>query len=593
MRERLRNFFRISGQKSVYLYSVAVGMISGLMAGIFMLLLEKSSEYIHHITSDLFLSHRISADGFHVEWSWKILLIIFLPALGGLLTGLLVHFLCREASGMGTDSMIYAFHHKEGQMSTRIPFLKSIATVITLSTGGSGGKEGPISQIGAGFGSMVGRLAQAGARARRTLLLAGTAGGLGAVFHAPLGGALTAAEMVYKEDVESDALLPCVISSSTAYLINQTFFPKGTVFSLHSDISYSFKEIPFYFILGVLCFMGGKFFIQAFQIVQKWNETLKIPPYVKPALGGLAVGMLAVFFPEAAGTGEKFIQKLLHGEFQEIFRTGPLFSIFLFIIFFILKTFSASLTIGTGGSAGVFGPSLYAGCMIGGVMALVSSLVLGTQVSFAGYMLVGMGAFYSGVASAPIAGMIMTCEMVGSYYLLPPLMLVTIISFSLSNKFSIYKNQLLNRFASPAHFWDMNRDIMENIFLKDLSSYFRKYAILPKDTVIRDLESLATEIQASDFIIINPDNTYYGFVSLRKIKNLREESPFIGDLIILEELADTKVPCMDVSDTLKKTFDTVLEYDLDKVAVQENGQVLGYLRIADLFRIYYKFIKKK
>ncbi|HNF17529.1 MAG TPA: chloride channel protein, partial [Leptospiraceae bacterium] len=108
MRERIRSFLKISGQKSVYLYSVVVGMLSGLMAGIFMLLLEKSSEYIQYITSDLFLSHRISSDGMNIEWSSKLLLIIFLPALGGLLTGLLVHFLCREASGMGTDSMIYA-----------------------------------------------------------------------------------------------------------------------------------------------------------------------------------------------------------------------------------------------------------------------------------------------------------------------------------------------------------------------------------------------------------------------------------------------------------------------------------------------------
>jgi chloride channel protein, CIC family len=592
----MREHFRITGHKSIYITSALVGVLSGVFAAVFSYLIELSTHFLAGLNQGHLdtVVYNQAKGGFQMNYNWDLaLLILLLPCLGGLFAGILVYFFAPEASGMGTDSMIHAFHHKEGKMSAKVPLIKSIATIITLSSGGSGGKEGPISQIGAGLGAMVADLVKAGARARRTLLLAGTAGGLGAIFHAPLGGALTAAEMVYKEDVESDALIPCILSSSTAYLVSQKIAPSGTVFHLQSQVFYSYKEFPFYFILGVLCYLFGKVFILFYRQINSQFETLKLPPFLKPAIGGLFVGLVALFFPEATGTGEKFLQKLLNGEFLELYASNTQVSLLLFMGLLILKIFTTTFTVGSGGSAGVFGPSLFSGAMLGGACAIIASAFLG-NVSEAGFMLVGMGAFYSGIASAPIAGMIMVCEMIGSYELLPPLMIVTIISFTLSDKLSIYQSQLLNRFSTPAHFWDMNQDIMSNIRLHNVSEYFRRIALIQNDIPLKTLETKAEEIHASDFVVVTPDNQYFGFLSFRKLKNFHESREHIRDLVLTMDLANTEVAPVLVTGTLKDAFDAVLREDIDKVPiVRQDGFVLGYLRIADLFNIYYKFIKKK
>ncbi len=589
-----RDIFKITGHKSVFIFSALIGILSGIITACFAYVLEFVTHFISSFTNHhLHHTYFRFQSGFTLDYDLVgALLIIIIPVLGGLFSGITVYVFAPEASGTGTDAMINAFHHKEGKMSAKIPLVKSIATIITLASGGSGGKEGPISQIGAGFGAFVADLIKAGARARRTLLLAGTAGGLGAIFHAPLGGALTAAEMVYKEDVESDALVPCIISSSTAYLVSEKILPKGTVFQIKSGVSYSYQELPFYLLVGVLCYMGGKLFILWFNKVQTFFGERKIPTYVKPALGGLLVGLVALFFPEATGTGEHYLQRILNGEFSYIYGSYSHWTVFFFLFLFLLKMLTTAFTVGSGGSAGVFGPSLFAGGMIGGAVAIFASIFLG-PVSNAGFMLVGMGAFYSGIASAPIAGMIMVCEMIGSYELLPPLMIVTIISFTLSNKMSIYPSQLLNRFSTPAHFWDMNQDIMGTIRLFNISEKFRRIVIITTDTPVKLIEKKAEEFHASDFVVIHPDNTYYGFLSMRKIKNFYESRAYVGDLLLAVELADPNIPAVPVTGTLKDAFEAILKHDIDKVAIaRTDGFVLGYLRISDLFNVYYKYIKK-
>lgn len=592
----MKDWFSIKDHKSMYLYSMIVGVLSGMFAALFAFCLEAAIKSVSLLTNNHLQKRRFNSDSYSFNIDFNLFYYIFIPAIGAFLSGLVIHRFCPEASGMGADSMIHAFHYKEGNMNSKVPWIKSISTILTLSSGGSGGKEGPISQIGAGLGILVSNIVNAGARARRTLLLAGTAGGLGAIFHAPLGGALTAAEMVYLEDMESDALIPCIISSSTAYLVSESLMPRGTVFKIKSAIGYRMNEIPFYILLGILCYLGGKLFIKMFYYIQSAADRTGYPIFIKSALGGIAVGAISFLFPEIGGTGDTFIQSLLTEQANKP-TGGEMYPLILFFsAFFLLKILATSLTVGTGGSAGVFGPSLFAGCMIGGAVARFAEIFPGLEhISHTSFMLVGMGAFYSGIASAPIAGIIMVCEMIGNYKLLPPLMTVTIISFMLSNKFSIYKNQLLNRFSTPAHFWDMNHDIMDKIFLKDVpEEYFRNFAVLKTNTPIRTLEELSNEIQASDFIVVNTDDTYYGFVSLRKIKNFYEAREHLANLIIIKDLADTSVPSASMNSSLKQVFDMLSLNDIDKLAVVNQDQrLIGYLKISDVFSIYFNFIRKK
>jgi CIC family chloride channel protein len=585
------SLLRIRDQKSIYFSSVFVGILSGLFASGFSYSLQLAIRTISTLTKNSHQKESLFLSSIPFTFSQTNLVFFLLPILGGLCSGLVVYLFCKDAEGMGTDSMIYSFHQREGKMDSKVPFVKSIATIFTLSGSGSGGKEGPISQIGAGIGTIVADMLGSGARARRTLLLAGTAGGLGAIFHAPLGGAITAAEMVYKEDVESDALIPCILSSGTAFLVTEFFTGKARVFQLKDSVSYSAYEFPFYMLLGILCYLGGKSFIYLYTRIQEISNNISIPFYLKPALGGLLCSLLYLFFPEVSGTGDEFIEDSLQNQTKVLASYQYISPIILYFLLFLFKILATSLTVGMGGSAGVFGPSLFSGCMLGGAMALVAESFLGMGNSPAGFMLVGMGAFYSGVASAPIAGMIMVCEMVGNYELLPPLMLVTILSVSLGNRMTIYKSQLLNRFSTPAHFWDMNQDIMDKIYLKDIPEFIRTLAILDSKTAIESLRKKALELQASDFIV-SDNGRYFGVLSLRKVNTILEMGDENSHLPI-GELCDTKISPILITASLKSAFYTLLEFDIDKAPIIDfDNRLIGYLRISDLFRIYYKHIKK-
>ena len=589
--KNLSSLLRIRDQKSIYFSSVFVGILSGLFASGFSYSLQLATQTISTITKNSHQKESFFLSSIPFTFSQTNLVFFLLPIIGGLSSGLVVYLFCKDAEGMGTDSMIYSFHQREGKMDSKVPFVKSIATIFTLSGSGSGGKEGPISQIGAGIGTIVADILGSGARARRTLLLAGTAGGLGAIFHAPLGGAITAAEMVYKEDVESDALIPCILSSGTAFLVAEFFTGKTKVFQLKDSVSYSANEFPFYMLLGILCYLGGKSFIYLYTKIQEFSNNISLPFYLKPALGGLLCSLLYLFFPEVSGTGDEFIEDSLQNQSRVLASHQSISPIVLYFLLFLFKILATSLTVGMGGSAGVFGPSLFSGCMLGGAMALVAESFLGMGNSPAGFMLVGMGAFYSGVASAPIAGMIMVCEMVGNYELLPPLMLVTILSVSLGNRMTIYKSQLLNRFSTPAHFWDMNQDIMDKIYLKDIPEFIRTLAILDSKTAIESLRKKALELQASDFIV-SDNGKYFGVLSLRKVNTILDMGDGNSKLPI-GELCDTKISPILITASLKSAFYTLLEFDIDKAPIIDfDNKLIGYLRISDLFRIYYKHIKK-
>ncbi len=589
--KNLSSLLRIRDQKSIYFSSVFVGILSGLFASGFSYSLQLATQTISTITKNSHQKESFFLSSIPFTFSQTNLVFFLLPIFGGLSSGLVVYLFCKDAEGMGTDSMIYSFHQREGKMDSKVPFVKSIATIFTLSGSGSGGKEGPISQIGAGIGTIVADILGSGARARRTLLLAGTAGGLGAIFHAPLGGAITAAEMVYKEDVESDALIPCILSSGTAFLVAEFFTGKTKVFQLKDSVSYSANEFPFYMLLGILCYLGGKSFIYLYTKIQEFSNNISLPFYLKPALGGLLCSLLYLFFPEVSGTGDEFIEDSLQNQTRVLASHQSISPIVLYFLLFLFKILATSLTVGMGGSAGVFGPSLFSGCMLGGAMALVAESFLGMGNSPAGFMLVGMGAFYSGVASAPIAGMIMVCEMVGNYELLPPLMLVTILSVSLGNRMTIYKSQLLNRFSTPAHFWDMNQDIMDKIYLKDIPEFIRTLAILDSKTAIESLRKKALELQASDFIV-SDNGKYFGVLSLRKVNTILDMGDGNSKLPI-GELCDTKISPILITASLKSAFYTLLEFDIDKAPIIDfDNKLIGYLRISDLFRIYYKHIKK-
>ncbi|TGN18966.1 chloride channel protein [Leptospira idonii] len=590
----LRSLFSVQGPRSIYVYSLLIGLISGFGAYGFNFILAYTESFTFGTLIGFDPGVPAGDRFFHFDFpasSLSNLWLFILPALGGLLAGLITYFFCPEAAGGGTDSLIHSFHYNEGKIRGKVPFYKALVTIITLGTGGSGGKEGPTAQIGAGFGSSLGSLLGVGARARRTLMLAGTAGGLGAIFRAPLGGAITAVEMVYKEDIESDSLVPCILSSVTAYLTYTSLAGRGSIFEVQEYTLNDYRHIPIYLAMGILCFAIGYVFVRFYHFVQDLFGGMNIPNYYKPAIGGLVVGMIALFFPEVLGSGFGLLQKMVDGEDIRSFRFGISGPMFLLSIA-LFKIVSTSFTVGSGSSGGLLGPSFFIGGMLGAFTGSMSQILFPDwNILVFPFMLVGMGSFFAGVARAPIAGMVMVCDMIGSYELLPPLMIVAVLAAILSNKMSIYRNQVRNRFESPSHHWDMNQDIMDRIKISQHFSEFRKYAMVSEDLPLTKLQSQAPGIQASDFILVGEGETYKGMVSLRKNRILPEFEEHLQNLITCHEIVQD-VPFVSPSDSLGTGLRILLQYDVDKVAVvDESKKCLGYLRYIDLFNAYQEEIR--
>ncbi|MCB1138854.1 MAG: chloride channel protein [Leptospiraceae bacterium] len=597
--------------RRVYLYSILIGLATGGGAVLFHLALS----YAEHFTFDYLVGlHRSYPAGEHpiggnpvVPFNPWIMLI--LPVIGGLLCGMVVHFFSADAAGSGTDTMINAFHRKEGKVSSRIPLYKSLATIFTVSSGGSAGPEGPIMQIGGGIGSAIARLVGAGARARRTLMLAGIAGGLGAVFRAPLGGALTAVEVVYREDIESDSLIPCILASVTAYLVARASGNQSTIFAVPEVSLEHYHELVFYLVLGLACTAIGYLFTVFFNHIRDRFAELKVHPILKPALGGMMVGLIGVFFPEVYGSGLGFLQLIIlgknpfmaadpHGSMalsnpDDIsgMASDPLAITGFFLLIALLKIVTTSFTVATGGSGGIFAPSLFIGGMLGGAVgSLTGYFFPALDVSVPSFILVGMAGFFSGVAGAPMAGMITVCDIVGSYALLPPLMIVSIVSSVLSHRWSVYRGQMKNRFESPAHYYDMNLDILDSLKIKNVFQEYRTRAVCENHMLLADLEERSHEIQASDFIVIDNESKYRGVCSLRRVHHTKTSSA-IRMLVTVEDVLDT-VPPLTPDDTLARALRVLMHSEVDKFAIiDSSGVLLGYLRFNDVFQAYHEKVR--
>ena len=586
---RLKNLISIKNQNSIYIYSVVVGVLCGLASMLFSFLLSVLESFylsLHTQTSEK-SENLIQKISFATHNPSTSLIVLLLPAFGGLAAGLIIHFFCQDAKGTGTDEMIYAFHYNEGKINTRVPFFKAIATLFTLPTGGSGGKEGPISLIGAGIGVWFSNLLKTGARARRTLLLAGTAAGLGSAFRSPLGGALTAAEMVYRHDIESDALIPCFISSVTAYLVYIAYAGAESAFHIITPQAFHANEIIFYLLLGGLCFAFGYLLIKGFKDTRTFFEKINVPQWLKPAIGGLLTGVIAVLFFSVTGTGTDYLTYIISGHFPDYFPVeGALAIVLSCLAVAFLKIVASSLTIGSGGSAGIFGPSLFIGAMLGAAVGILAQLVFPHQnVSVASFMVIGMGAFYAGVAQAPVAGIVMIIEMSGNYSLLPPIIIVSVFTFLLSRKISFYKNQVDNRFKSPAHKYNMRNDVLEGTILKDFFPEFRILATANKDWTYAQLAQHAITTHASDFVVIDDDWNYLGMISLRNTNvKAEEQNNKIVNYI-------DKVPSINSNQNLSEAFNVILKYDVDKVAVIEQDKYVGYIRYRDIFEAYDSKVK--
>ncbi|MCH7564176.1 MAG: chloride channel protein [Gemmatimonadetes bacterium] len=582
----LQGLFTSINPRTIYLYSIVIGLLSGLGAIVFNEVLHAVSEVTMrswaHLPGPLWPGD-VSDALPPRRWMW-----VLLPVVGGLISGLLVKTFAPEAEGTGTDGYIDAFHNKAGSMRGRVPLVKSLATLSTLASGGSAGKEGPIAQIGAGIGSALGRFLKMGARARRTMMVAGAAGGLGAIFRAPLGGALTAVEVLYKEDIETDALTPAIISSVTAYTIFSAVNGFDHVFAYSSEAFHAPVQLIFYAVLGLVCSAAGYVYVRFLHGSKRlFFDRLPINKYLIPPIGGLLVGLVGLAYPQAMGQGFGYVQQLILR--QPI--GGIEATVGILATLAVLKIVTTSFTISSGGSGGVFAPSLFIGAMLGGCVGTVCHQFFPVLVpDVTPFVVVGMGAFFAGVANAPIASLVMVAELTGAYELIPPLMVVAVLALITSRRWSIYTTQVDNKFSTRAHLWEMNPNILKRVTIGDaMRGVYERSAIIPHDLPLTEIDSFSRESGESDLLLKDDLGDLSGLLSLNDLGD-REELEHVSSLLLADDLVNRRTISLSPDDNLIQALEFFGEGEFDKLPIVEttdgHNKLLGYVRYRDIIAFY-------
>jgi CIC family chloride channel protein len=589
---------RIVGR--MLLHAALVGAAAGVVGAMFFGVLEYVQRFLLEDLAgytalrahgETFAAH----EGSRVFRPW---LLLLLPAAGGLACGLLTR-LAPETRGGGGDAMIEAFHHHGGVIRRRVIWVKSLASMFTLGTGGAGGREGPTMQIGGALGSSVARVLKVSARERRILLIAGVAAGISAVFRTPLGAALLAVEVLYRDGYESDALIPSVLASVVSYSIVISVFGESTLLAHASRFPFVPSHLPLYGAMAILVAALAAMFVAALRRSRALFRRMPVPAWVRPAIGGLALGALSTPLIAAMGSSTGTSGQGLgilgggYGAIQMAITGASWFpegwsAVQLLLLLVAIKLVAASVTIGSGGSAGDFAPSLAIGGLFGGAFGRAVQLLLADpRIDPGAFALVGMGAFYGGIAHVPLAALVLVCELAGNYDLLVPLMLAQGIAFVALRKRALYDAQVPTQRDSPVHRDALLIDVLKAIRVHDLMTRGRPFVTFEPGTRAADVFRRVSEATAQHvFPVTDPANArVIGLVSADAIRTLSGDEAELPWALA----ADIMQPPVSVrpDDDLRTATERIVANGLREIPVVDDaGVVVGFVEEREVARIY-------
>ncbi len=395
--------------------------------------------------------------------SYNRLLVPVSTTAGGFISGYLVYKLTPGSEGLGINAAINAFHNLSVRIRNRTPAVKLLASAVSIGSGGSAGRDGPVALISAVFGSFLSDLFHLEDHDRRIVMASAIGAGIGSIFMAPIGGAILSTEILYRRDFEVEALIPATVASVVGYAIFGYQFHYVPLFASSASL-FAFTNpgaIVVYAIAGVLAGAGSVFFVKTFEVTHLAFMRLKmLPPYVKPAIGGFLVGLIGIFYPQVLGLGYGWVQLILSGNMIALPVT-------LIVILFFAKILATSLTLGSGGAGGAFAPGIVSGAFLGTLLGLEAHPLF-PYVSVAEVTVVTMLSFFAAASKTPVSMLIIGTEMVGGLDMFLPLMVSITIAFFISGSASaIYDAQVLDRLHSHAHLNEYRADIMERISAED------------------------------------------------------------------------------------------------------------------------------
>ena len=566
------------------LFSAVIGVAAGAIAAAFKWLVEFSIEHLFRGPTGI---PGEGADGLGPNW-W---LLLAIPTAGGLLTGLIVYTLAPEAEGHGTDSVVHAYHRLKGVIRKRVILVKTLASSITIGTGGSAGQEGPVAQAGAGVGSTLASALGLSDRDRRVFLLAGGSAGIGAMFCSPLGGALFMPEVLYrKPEFEGESIIPCIISSIFAYatmtsisgLHRAVDIAPGLLASLSFDHP---SELAIYLVLGILCAAVGWVYTHIFYGAHEvFGRLSRVPKFLRPAVGGFLLGCVALMLAPYTGSNGVFF-----GGYGLI-RTaiaGQL-AIPILLALLLAKILATTFTISSGGSGGVFAPALAIGALLGAAVGQGARDVFPMlELNPANYALVGMGGFFAGVAKVPIASVIMVSEMTGSYALLAPLMLVAVVHMLLSGRWTMYRAQVPTHIDSPAHAGDFVVDVLESLSVADVIGEARIPTLVPTDLTLRGAMKIVSDSRETHFPVVENERLV-GIFSLTDLRRVFLED-VVEDMVIVRDFMNDRVVTTRMTDSLNDVLRLMTRSNVNVLPVvdaEDPGRVIALLERSAIGRAY-------
>ena len=583
------------------LHAAAVGVVAGLAGAAFFAgleyftraMLEELAGYIPlRADGETFAA----GGGFHTFRPW---LLVILPGLGGLACGLLTR-LAPETRGGGGDAMIDAFHHEGGRIRRRVIWVKALASMFTLGTGGAGGREGPTMQIGGALGTLVGRVLQVSTRERRILLVAGVAAGISAVFRTPLGAALLAVEILYRDGFESDALIPAVLASVVSYSVIISIFGESTLFAHVPRFPFVPAHLPLFLLLALLIAVVSTGFLKVYQGLGRFFRALPVPGWAQPALGGLLLGVcctpviiLVGNHLHAPGQGLGLLGGG-YGAVQMAISGSPWLpdgwsAVAWLVALGFAKLIASSITIGSGGSAGDFAPSLAIGGLLGGAFGRAAGLLFhDPRISYGAFALVGMGTFYGGIAHTPLSALVLVCELAGNYDLLVPLMLTQGIAFVALRHRALYTSQVPTQLDSPTHRDALLLDLLRGMRVSELMRTGASPVCFRKQTSLGEvLRSIGDSADQEVFPVVDDEQRVVGLITASLLRVVSLE--FSDTRWTLA--ADLMQPVLSVraEDDLRTATARMVESGLRELPVLDaEGRVLGLLDESEIAEVYLK-----
>jgi CIC family chloride channel protein len=540
-----------------------IGVIAGLGAVAFFEALKLATRFFLHVlvayNTPTAVAEGGSAASSGFSRPWAVPLVV---GLGGLLAGVLVYRFAPEAEGHGTDAAIHAVNENPRGIRFRAVLVKFVASAITIGSGGSGGREGPTAQISAGFGSMLARFCNLSPSDGRIAVSVGIGSGIGAIFRAPLGGAVLAAEIVYRDDIEVEALLPAIIASGISYAVFGAFEGYTPIFGYAGAYQFEPLQLVWFAGIGILCGLIGLLYARGFYGISALFERLGVSRFLKPAIGGLMVGTMALAIPEVLGTGYGWVQ-------QSLSRSGLLhMSLAIVLLIPFTRILATGLSVGSGGSGGIFGPGIVIGAFTGaGVWRLLEPFAPGIPHQPATFVIVGMMACFGSVSRAPIAVMLMVAEMTGSLEVIAPAMIAVGIATLIVRRSdtTIYRSQLRTRNDSPAHRLQFGLPLLSNVTVAEVMAPIR-VALRAEHSVSEGLLQLR-EAGIPGGPVVDAGGVFLGAATLAQVENAAKVEPDMA----IGRLVDVTAPTVQTSAALDIALEALGTTPEPWVTVTDSG----------------------